>query len=123
MHLSGHIRSDPRPEGCATSRHPTLLFAPPRIDESRAQIGTSLRVIRPAGPDLPHPSNAEIAEFMESLGFDRLSRSYYGWQRKHDGVTILDARADNFIKSREGVVPIDLVISHGKAAAFSGLSY
>jgi hypothetical protein len=81
-------------------------------------IVTSQPWIRPADPDLPHPSNAEIAEFMESLGFDRLSRSYYGWQRKHDGVTILDARADNFIKSREGVVPIDLVISHGKAAAF-----
>ena len=48
---------------------------------------------------------------MESLGFAVLSRSYYGWQRKQDGITILDARADNFIKSAEGVVPIDLVIS------------
>jgi hypothetical protein len=70
--------------------------------------------IRPADPNLPHPSNAEIAEFMAALGFDVLSRSYYGWRRKNDGITILDARADNFIKSPEGVVPIDLVISQGK---------
>lgn len=67
--------------------------------------------IRPANPGRPHPSNAEIAEFMESLGFMEVSRSYYGWQRRADGITILDARPDNFIKSQQGVVPIDLVIS------------
>jgi hypothetical protein len=48
---------------------------------------------------------------MESLGFVQVSRSYYGWQRKADAITILDARPDNFILSPEGVVPIDLVIS------------
>ena len=69
--------------------------------------------IRPADPQHPHPSGKEIAEFMESLGFTELTRSYYGWQRKEDGITILDARPDNFIKSSEGVVPIDLVISGG----------
>jgi len=51
---------------------------------------------------------------MKSLGFAMLSRSYFGWQRPEDQVTILDARADNFIKSAEGVVPIDLVVSQGK---------
>ena len=40
-----------------------------------------------------------------------VTRSYYGWQRKADAITILDARPDNFILSPEGVVPIDLVIS------------
>jgi len=52
---------------------------------------------------------------MKSLGFTLLSRSYYGWRRRGDGVTILDARADNFIKSPEGVVPIDLVIAKGNS--------
>jgi hypothetical protein len=67
--------------------------------------------IRPADPDLPHPSDAEVAEFMQSLGFCVLSRSYYGWRRREDGITILDARPDNFIRSPKGVVPIDLVVS------------
>jgi hypothetical protein len=51
---------------------------------------------------------------MTSLGFVVISRSYFGWQRQQDKVTILDARADNFIKSAEGVVPIDLVVSQGE---------
>ena len=71
--------------------------------------------IRPADPNRPHPLGAEIAEFMESLGFTVLSHSYYGWQRKADGITVMDARADNFIKSPEGVVPIDLVLSQREA--------
>lgn len=73
--------------------------------------------IRPADPAHPHPSAPEIREFMESLGFEVVSRSYYGWQRKSDGITVLDARADNFIKSAQGVVPIDLVISQENAKA------
>lgn len=59
----------------------------------------------------PHPSEAEIATFMESLGFSPLKDSYFGWSREDDGITIIDARPDNFIKSVAGVVPIDLVVS------------
>jgi hypothetical protein len=40
-----------------------------------------------------------------------LKNSYFGWYREEDGITILDARPDNFIKSSQGVIPIDLVIS------------
>lgn len=53
---------------------------------------------------------------MESLGFKEVTRSYYGWQRKNDAITILDARPDNFIRSAEGVVPIDLVVQRSAAA-------
>jgi len=77
-------------------------------------IVTSQPWIRSANPSQPHPSNQEIAEFMESLGFVQVSRLYYGWHRKADGITILDARPDNFILSSEGVVPIDLVVSEGQ---------
>jgi hypothetical protein len=56
----------------------------------------------------------EVAEFMKFLGLVVLSRSYFGWRRPQDQITILDARADNFIKSAEGVVLIDLVVSQGK---------
>ena len=71
--------------------------------------------IRPADPLRPHPTNPQIAQFMESLGFVQVSRSYYGWHRKADAITILDARPDNFILSPEGVVPIDLVVSEATA--------
>jgi hypothetical protein len=40
-----------------------------------------------------------------------LKESYFGWIRKDEGIAVLDARRDNFIKSANGVVPIDLVIS------------
>ena len=59
----------------------------------------------------PHPSEAEITTFMESLGFSPLKGSYFGWSRINEGITIIDARPDNFIKSIAGVVPIDLVIT------------
>lgn len=67
--------------------------------------------IRAANPSFPHPSTTEISQFMESLGFVSLKGSYYGWHHKEENITILDARPDNFIKSHQGVVPIDLVIS------------
>jgi len=81
---------------------------------NQASIVISQPWVRRADPDQPHPSEHEVAEFMKSLGFAMLSRSYFAWQRPEDQVTILDARADNFIKSAEGVVPIDLVVSQGK---------
>jgi hypothetical protein len=81
------------------------------VKGEQPSIATSQPWIRPADPQRPHPTNREIAQFMESLGFVQVSRSYYGWQRKADAITILDARPDNFILSPEGVVPIDLVIS------------
>lgn len=67
--------------------------------------------VRAANPTFPHPSTTELSQFMESLGFVPLTDSYYGWHRKEDNITILDARPDNFINSYQGVVPIDLVIS------------
>ena len=67
--------------------------------------------IRAANPRQPHPSEMEIKQFMELMGFAELPGAYYGWYREADQITILDARPDNFIMSSEGVVPIDLVIS------------
>lgn len=67
--------------------------------------------IRSADATNPHPSRSEIKEFMESLEFIAKEDSYYGWWRKEDGIIIIDARPDNFIKTIDGVVPIDLVIS------------
>ena len=70
--------------------------------------------IRAADPKNPHPTKAEIVEFMEAVGFKEDPKSYYGWHRDSDGIVVIDARPDNFIQSAQGVVPIDLVICHGK---------
>ncbi|PWU22179.1 MAG: hypothetical protein C5B50_00045 [Verrucomicrobia bacterium] len=90
-----------------------LIFGPSFViglAGDQPSIVTSQPWIRPADPEHPHPSYPEISRFMTSLGFEEIARSYYGWQRKEDAITIFDARPDNFIKSAEGVVPIDLVI-------------
>lgn len=59
----------------------------------------------------PHPTGEEIKQFMNSLGFEELLGSYYGWINRDQKISVIDARRDNFIKTKEGVVPIDLVIS------------
>jgi hypothetical protein len=59
----------------------------------------------------PTPSPAEIWEFMMSLGFEPIPDAPFDWLRKSEGVRVSDARPDNFIKTDEGVVPIDIVIS------------
>ena len=66
--------------------------------------------IRAGDPANPHPTDSEIEAFMRSLDFEPLPGSYFGWRRPADAVVIVDARRDNFIKSSEGVVPIDLVV-------------
>ncbi len=58
----------------------------------------------------PHPSEAEIKEFMESLGFSRLPDCITKW--KKDRLIVSDAREHNFIKSVAGLIPIDLMINN-----------
>ena len=74
-------------------------------------IVISQGAIRPADVRNPHPNETQIADFMRALGFEPLPGSYYGWERAADGVCVLDARLDNFILSKDGPVPIDLVVS------------
>jgi hypothetical protein len=62
-------------------------------------------------PQEPHPTGDEIKQFMNSLGFGERLGSYYGWVKRDQKITVIDARRDNFIRTKEGVVPIDLVIS------------
>jgi len=56
-------------------------------------------------------SEREVAEFMRRAGFEELPKSFYGWRRIADGIIVLDARPDNFIKTEEGVAPIDLLVT------------
>lgn len=67
----------------------------------------------PASSENPHPNVSEIKEFMEKLGFTEKPGSYFGWFKKEEKskLSVVDAKRDNFIKTEEGVIPIDLVIS------------
>ena len=76
----------------------------------QARMVVSQPWIRAANPNSPHPTQIELSDFMQSVGFLPMQSSYFGWFRKEDNITILDARPDNFIMSHLGVVPIDLVI-------------
>ncbi|MCE0521993.1 MAG: hypothetical protein LV480_03685 [Methylacidiphilales bacterium] len=54
------------------------------------------------------PSLTEIADYMRSEGFVHDPKAYFGWYRTADGVIIVDAKPDNFIKTIFGLMPIDL---------------
>lgn len=58
------------------------------------------------------PTEEEIKDFMESLGFESIPASYFGWRRNEDKITVYDARPDNFVLYAKGVVPIDLVVGN-----------
>jgi Serine/Threonine/Tyrosine Kinase found in polyvalent proteins len=81
----------------ARGEKPCLVISQPWIDA--------------ADENNPHPTETEIEKFMESLGFSPLTGAFFGWRNEEKGITVLDARPDNFINSPAGVIPIDLVIS------------
>jgi len=58
------------------------------------------------------PSLKEISTYLESEGFKHSPKAYFGWYRVEDGVVIVDAKPDNFIKTIVGLVPIDLQMMH-----------
>jgi hypothetical protein len=74
-------------------------------------IIVSQRWHRAVDPNDPAPTENEISAFFHKLHFHRLPNSFHGWQRASDGIIILDARPDNFIKTKVGVAPIDLPIA------------
>jgi hypothetical protein len=59
----------------------------------------------PADPASPHPSTAEMTEFMQGHGFRQVNLS--DWQRV-DGTMATNVKPGDFIKTQEGVVPIDV---------------
>lgn len=68
-------------------------------------IVTSQPWREPADPSSPHPSLAEISEYMEAYGFKR--RDSKTWERS-DGVLARNVRPKDFIKTKEGVFVIDI---------------
>ena len=69
---------------------------------------------------LPYPLLEEdIAEYMQRLGFAKILRAEVAWRRESDGVECYDCHTKNFIMTKKGVVPIDLILpntSTGRSA-------
>ena len=58
-----------------------------------------------ADAERPHPSKAEICEWLRKAGFNYQSGA---WVRDFDGVVLSDEHEGNFIATAEGIRPIDL---------------
>lgn len=52
----------------------------------------------------------DIKTFLEREGFTEVKGSYFGWTRR-DGVSIVDAKPDNFIVTEDGTIALDLQMS------------
>ncbi len=76
----------------------------------KPSIVISQKWIEAQDEQAPHPSDEEIKEFMESLGFSRLPDCISKWKMKR--LVVSDTRAHNFIKSATGLIPIDLMINN-----------
>lgn len=103
-----------RLEGTMVGRGPSLLIGQP-------PGGLSLVISQPwldAADSLqPHPSDEEIARYLEERGFEPLFGTLFGWSNTDYGYVVLDAKADNFIVTAEGLFPIDLLITDSSQAA------
>ena len=66
-----------------------------------------------------YPSHDQVDEYMERRGFERMLNMHQSWQRKSDGVRCHDCRVDNFILTKEGVEPVDLILQHADAISKS----
>lgn len=96
---------DVRLEGVMESSGPSMVIGQPADGIS---FVISQFWLDAADPEHPHPPEAAIAEFFTQRGFHRIPGAFYGWLRASDGVTVLDARPDNFIATSAGIFPIDL---------------
>jgi len=59
---------------------------------------------------LPYPMDEDIAEYMQRLGFAKIIRAEVAWKRESDGVECYDCHSKNFIMTKNGVVPIDIIL-------------
>lgn len=59
----------------------------------------------PADPSSPHPSTEEMTECLQGFGFSQVSLN--DWRRV-DGIMARNVKPGDFIKTKEGIVPIDI---------------
>ena len=68
-------------------------------------IITSQSWHEPADPASPHPTSAEMTEFMQSYGFSQLNLN--DWQRADETIA-RNVNPGDFIETKDRVVPIDI---------------
>ena len=93
--------SDLRLEGVTISDKPSMVIGQP---SGQPSIVISQRWYQKDGV----ATNEIIHAYLVEEGFRPVPSSYFGWYRPEDGVVIVDAKPDNFIRSNEGLLPIDL---------------
>jgi hypothetical protein len=102
------FEDDVRLEGVIVSDKPSMLIG---AVGGGCSIVISQRWLVAADSQNPHPTLDEIAAYMTERGFKALPNSFFGWFREADGVLLLDAKADNFVKTPDGILPFDLVLT------------
>jgi hypothetical protein len=96
---------DVRLEGATVSQTPSMVVG----DKTEPiSVVISQRWHRAADINSPIPTEAQVSTLLHNLGFEPLPNSFHGWRRASDGMIILDARPDNFVKTKDGIAPIDL---------------
>jgi hypothetical protein len=98
IHVFG---SDIQLEGVTITQKPSMLIGQP---SGQPSIVISQRWYEKQGI----VTNEDVYELMVQEGFRAVPASYFGWYRPADGVVIVDAKPDNFIKTSDGLLPIDL---------------
>ena len=93
--------SDLRLEGVTISDKPSMIIGQPAGQPSLviSQLWYEKEGIA---------TNEAIHDFMVAQGFRAVPASYYGWFRPTDGIVIVDAKPDNFIRTSGGLIAIDL---------------
>lgn len=102
------FQDDIRLEGVMVGEGPSLVIG-------QSAGGLSLVISQPwldaADPARPHPSEAQIAAFLEKMGFTPIFDALFGWRQEDGPLIILDAKPDNFLLTPAGLLPIDLLIT------------
>jgi hypothetical protein len=104
--------SDLRLEGVTISDKPSMIIGQPAGQPSLviSQLWYEKEGIA---------TNEAIHEFMVAQGFRPVPASYFGWFRPNDGIVIVDAKPDNFIRTSEGLIAIDLQMAQFNPAELS----
>lgn len=96
--------SDLQFEGVAVSEKPSMIIGQP---SGQPSMVISQQWYEKDGV----ATNEAIHDFLVDEGFRSVPASYFGWFRPSDGVVIVDAKPDNFIRTSAGLIPIDLQMS------------
>jgi hypothetical protein len=63
----------------------------------------------PADPTSPHPSESEMDECLQRFGFTKINS--FDWKRT-DGIMARNVRPGDFIKTKDGIVPVDVNVEN-----------